>query len=125
MEKPQPVVSPGQDVSPKTIVPNPSNPATNEYFPNEAGGSTTSAKTIDSIDSSECKSSNFVDTALGTGKEAGTKPNNEVEVVEQKNEGKRKQSVSIQLPRNPLLPQGKEKRINGGRLRNASPRPIR
>lgn len=124
MATPQAVLSPSQDISPKTVVANPKDSSSKEYFPQEAGGSTTSAKTDDSIDSSDFKSDNFSDSTTGPVKASdaasagGTNEN--------KSDGlKRKSSVSIQLPRNPSLPQGKEKRINRPRLRNASPQPTR
>ncbi|KAF4120364.1 hypothetical protein GMORB2_3165 [Geosmithia morbida] len=114
------------------------------------GGSTTSGRTNDSIDSSsDRKSSTNLDTlpviATGDGptivsssagasdssnRYGGTITNNNGGAVGSSGEQltpieglRRHSSVSIQLPRNPLLPQGKEKSIDKGRLRNASPKP--
>jgi hypothetical protein len=124
MATPKAVLSPAEGISPKTVVANPKGSSTKEYFPHEAGGSTTSSKTDDSIGSSDFKSDNFSDSTTGPVKASdaasagGTK--------EKQSDGpKRKSSVSIQLPRNPSLPQGKEKCINRPRLRNASPQPTR
>ncbi|KFH42509.1 hypothetical protein ACRE_067640 [Hapsidospora chrysogenum ATCC 11550] len=122
MATPQAVLSPSQGISPKTVVANPKDSSNKEYF--EAGGSTTSAKTDDSIDSSDFKSDNFSDSTTGAVKASDAPSCGGTE--EKKDDGlKRKSSVSIQLPRNPSLPQGKEKRINRPRLRNASPQPTR
>lgn len=112
--------SPAQEISPKTT----ENATTNEYFSNEAGGSTTSAKTSDSVESSEHVSSVVSDQTSKDDKAA-----EEGDKTASQGDGLRRQSsvssVNFQLPRNQNLPQGSQKRINKGRLRNASPAPDR
>jgi hypothetical protein len=116
---------PTQEVSPKMTVPATS--TTNEYFSNEAGGSTTSAKTSDSVESSEHVSSVTSDQQQQT--PTNDKGDVDGDKVDAEGSGLKRQSsvssVQIQLPRNQNLPQGSQKRINKGRLRNASPKPNR
>ncbi|KAI6779394.1 uncharacterized protein J7T54_005208 [Emericellopsis cladophorae] len=117
-----PTTSPGHDISPKTAVPV---NASGDYFRKETGGSTASHRADDSVDSSEFKSS-YTSTLSDT---------TPAPSMSQESQGGQKvtglsrhssvSSVTIQLPRNPNLPQGCEKRMNRGRLRNASPKPER
>lgn len=121
-----------RDVSPKTI-PIPSHPKTTYH---ETAGSTSSARTNDSIDSlSDRKSSTTSDTAplaavargpmtLTTSNNTSSKDDDGLSpttATTTPTDGlRRHSSVSIQLP-NTALPQGTQKGITKGRLRNASP----
>lgn len=116
----QPSDAPGLSVSPKLNVV--SNAA------KDAGGSTTSDRTNGSIGSSDRKSSTNSDTAVAV-ENAGSRKNSDACLSTANGEALRRHSsvssVTIQLPRNPALPQGNQKRMNKKRLRNASPEPER
>ncbi|CAG9993477.1 unnamed protein product [Clonostachys byssicola] len=117
------------DVSPKTVVP--AGSSKNEYFPDHnAGGSTTSAMTTDSVDLSDRKSSaaSFSPrlSTVNPGDSSPVSPPEEwqgnINGISRKSSGT---SITIRLPRNPSLPQGTEKRMSRPRIRAASPQPVR
>ncbi|CAH0018129.1 unnamed protein product [Clonostachys rhizophaga] len=117
------------DVSPKTVVP--AGASKNEYFPDHnAGGSTTSAMTTDSVDLSDRKSSAAsFSPRLSTVNPENSSPVSPPEEWQGNLNGLSRKSsgtsITIRLPRNPSLPQGTEKRMSRPRIRAASPQPVR